>query len=650
MSPKIEHSKIKIPVLIPFAIALLLLLSTFITAIYWLRQRSMNSEALRRIEGVDSLFQAYIEEDSRFLNGLLDFLEKDEDLQNAFLGKNRDVLLQYAEPIFQELRTKYDITHFYFHNTDKSCFLRAHNLQEFGDHIERFTLNQAANRQKPSWGIELGPFGTFTLRVVHPWYIDNKLAGYLELGREIGYITPQLKQVFGVELVFVINKSYLDRQQWQEGLRVMGKTGDWDLLADFVVIDSTTAEIPFALAKNTVVSHAQHQKKLFEVSMAHRKYRSGFVRLRDASGQDVGDIIVLEDVTKGEAALRVLLILIIITSVAAGVVILALFYLDVRKIEQKLTAAHNNLEDEIIKRTQAESELRVHRDKLELLVQQRTSELQKSNTELEQQIAEREKTGKILETLNEELEKTVGQLNRSNQELRHFAHVIAHDLKSPVRGIATLAQWLSTDYYSKFDQEGREQIDFLSRRAQRLGDIIDALLKYSEIGLKVSQKSDVSLNNLIDSVVAEINPPENIKVTVSNDLPTVFCNRGTIANVFRNLLSNAIKYMDKPQGQVEIACIEENGFWKFSISDNGPGVEKKYFEKIFQLFQTLSPKDETESIGMGLALVKKIVESHGGQVWVQSSPGKGSTFFFTLPMKAAFAPKEPLKSYATSVK
>jgi signal transduction histidine kinase len=636
MSPKIEHSKIKIPVLIPFTIALLLLLSTFITAIYWLRQRSMNSEVLRRIEGIDSLFQAYIEEDSRFLNGLLDFLEKDEDLQNAFLGKNRDVLLQYAEPIFQEFRAKYDITHFYFHNTDKSCFLRAHNPPEFGDHIERFTLNQAANRQKSSWGIELGPFGTFTLRVVHPWYIDNKLAGYLELGREIGYITPRLKQVFGVELVFVINKSYLDRQQWQEGLRMMGRTGNWDLLADFVVIDSTTAEIPFALAKNTVISHAQHQKKLFKVSMAHRKYRSGFVRLRNAAGQDVGDIIVLDDITEDETALKILLIFIIITSVTVGAVILALFYLDVRKIEQKLTIAHNNLEDEIIKRTQAENELRIHRDNLELLVQQRTAELQKSNTELEQQIAEREKT--------------VDQLNHSNQELRHFAHVIAHDLKSPVRGIATLAQWLSTDYYSKFDQHGREQIDFLSRRAQRLGDLIDALLKYSEIGLKVNQKRDVSLNDLIDNVVAEINPPENIKVTVGNDLPTVFCNGSTIADAFRSLLSNAIKYMDKPQGQVEIACIEENGFWKFSISDNGPGIEEKYFEKIFQLFQTLSPKDNTESTGIGLALVKKIVESHDGRVWVQSSLDKGSTFFFTLPMKAAFVSKEPRKSYATSVK
>ena len=155
---------------------------------------------------------------------------------------------------------------------------------------------------------------------------------------------------------------------------------------------------------------------------------------------------------------------------------------------------------------------------------------------------------------------------------------------------------------------------------------------------------------MINNIIAEINPPDNIEVTINDNLPTVFCNKDTIADVFRNLLRNAIQYMDKTQGHIEISCMEENDFWKFSISDNGPGIEQRYFEKIFQPFQTLSPKDETKSTGIGLALVKKAVESHDGNVWVQSLPGKGSTFFFTLPAKAAFAPEEPRKSYTPSVK
>jgi signal transduction histidine kinase len=101
--------------------------------------------------------------------------------------------------------------------------------------------------------------------------------------------------------------------------------------------------------------------------------------------------------------------------------------------------------------------------------------------------------------------------------------------------------------------------------------------------------------------------------------------------VFQNLLSNAVKYMDKPQGRVEVRCIEEDGFWKFSVADNGPGIEEKHFEKIFQLFQTLAPRDETEATGIGLSLVKKIIEMYGGKIWLQSKVGEGTTFFFTLP-------------------
>jgi len=110
--------------------------------------------------------------------------------------------------------------------------------------------------------------------------------------------------------------------------------------------------------------------------------------------------------------------------------------------------------------------------------------------------------------------------------------------------------------------------------------------------------------------------------------------------VFQNLLSNAVKYMDKPQGQIRIGCVEDDGFWRFSIADNGPGIDEKHFEKIFQIFQTLSPRDETESAGVGLTVVKKIVELYGGRIWVQSEIGKGTTFFFTLPKQKTGVKKD----------
>jgi signal transduction histidine kinase len=138
-------------------------------------------------------------------------------------------------------------------------------------------------------------------------------------------------------------------------------------------------------------------------------------------------------------------------------------------------------------------------------------------------------------------------------------------------------------------------------------------------------------------VIDLLAPPSNIVVSVENPLPTIMAERTRIQQVFQNLLSNAIKYMDKPEGKIRIACGAEGTHWKFSISDNGPGIESRHFEKIFQLFQTLAPRDRVESTGVGLTLVKKIVEMYGGRVWIVSKVGEGSTFFFTLPNTGATA-------------
>ena len=126
-------------------------------------------------------------------------------------------------------------------------------------------------------------------------------------------------------------------------------------------------------------------------------------------------------------------------------------------------------------------------------------------------------------------------------------------------------------------------------------------------------------------------PPENISITIEDNMPIIKCAETHVMQVFQNLLSNAIKYMDKPKGQIKVGCVEQDGFWKFSIADNGPGIEEKNFEKIFKMFQALSVSEEFEGTGVGLTVAKKIVELYGGNIWVESEIGKGSTFFFTLP-------------------
>ncbi|MHC4062215.1 MAG: sensor histidine kinase [Planctomycetota bacterium] len=218
-----------------------------------------------------------------------------------------------------------------------------------------------------------------------------------------------------------------------------------------------------------------------------------------------------------------------------------------------------------------------------------------------------------------------------NQELKDFAYVVSHDLKAPLRGIRTLADWLSTDFADKLDENGKEQMNLLLVRVERMHSLINGVLQYSRVGRVKEEETQVNLNELITDVIDMVAAPENMTITVENELPVLGCEKTAIVQVFQNLLSNAVKYIDKPKGQIQIGCVEETDFWKFSVTDNGPGIEEKHFERIFRIFQTLSPRDELESTGIGLTVVKKILELHGGRVWVESKMGEGTTFFFTLP-------------------
>jgi light-regulated signal transduction histidine kinase (bacteriophytochrome) len=223
------------------------------------------------------------------------------------------------------------------------------------------------------------------------------------------------------------------------------------------------------------------------------------------------------------------------------------------------------------------------------------------------------------------------ELEKANEELKNFAYVVSHDLKAPLRAISSLAEWLSTDYADKLDEAGKEQMRLLVGRVHRMDALIDGILLYSRVGRVTETLVAVDLDRLVRDVIDSLAPPANIAITIASPLPTVVTEPTRILQVFQNLVSNAIKYMDKPEGRIHIACRTEEESWCFSVADNGPGIRQQHFEKIFQLFQTLAPRDRVESTGVGLALVKKIVEMYGGSVWVESEFGAGSTFFFTLP-------------------
>lgn len=223
------------------------------------------------------------------------------------------------------------------------------------------------------------------------------------------------------------------------------------------------------------------------------------------------------------------------------------------------------------------------------------------------------------------------KLNRVEQEFKDFAYIISHDLKAPLRAVKALTEWLAADYADKFDEEGKEQLNLLISRVGRMHNLIDGALQYSRIGRVTEKPEQIDLNQLMPDIIEMLEPPANIHITVENQLPVITSERTRIQQVFENLLSNAVRFMDKPEGVIKVGCTEEDDCWKFIISDNGPGIKEESFERIFKIFQTLQPKDQLETTGVGLTLVKKIVELYSGRVWLESKVGEGTTFFFTLP-------------------
>ncbi|NQV35196.1 MAG: hypothetical protein HQ515_21055 [Phycisphaeraceae bacterium] len=223
------------------------------------------------------------------------------------------------------------------------------------------------------------------------------------------------------------------------------------------------------------------------------------------------------------------------------------------------------------------------------------------------------------------------RLNEATQELAEFTYIISHDLKDPLRAIKSISDWISTDYREELGADGKEQMDLLVNRVDRMQALLEGVLQYSRIGRMTEDIAPLDLNTLLLGALDSVSCPDTIQVTLQEDLPTVYGEPTRIRQVFQNLLGNAIKFMDKPEGQIQVTCQDVGEFWQFNVTDNGPGIDSEHFEKIFKMFQTLVPRDEFESAGVGLTLVKKILDIYTGRVWVESKVGRGSTFHFTYP-------------------
>jgi signal transduction histidine kinase len=264
--------------------------------------------------------------------------------------------------------------------------------------------------------------------------------------------------------------------------------------------------------------------------------------------------------------------------------------------------------------------LRFIRSHLEQLVKERTDSLK---TEIE----ERTKA-------EETVRKTAEDLERSNKDLEQFAYVASHDLQEPLRAVAGFMGLLKKQYSASLSTEAGEYIDFAVEGAERMQTLIHDLLAFSRVGTRGGALAPVAMKTAVDGALANLQAAiaESGATVECSDLPVVNADLAQMTQLLQNLIGNAVKFRGKQAPRITIGAQRKDDAWIFSVSDNGIGIDPQYFDRIFLIFQRLHTRSQYTGTGIGLAVCKKIVERHGGLIWVESKPAEGSTFYFSIPI------------------
>jgi signal transduction histidine kinase len=306
---------------------------------------------------------------------------------------------------------------------------------------------------------------------------------------------------------------------------------------------------------------------------------------------------------------------------------------DIKKARVKIQQLNEGLELKVAERTAelvaAYRELAIENEEKA----KKAAELAIANIELAFENKEKAKRAQALALANEELKKTQEQLVAANRELEAFSYSVSHDLRAPLRAVESYAQMLEEDYTAVLDDNGKRLLGVIQKSGVRMGKLIDDLLTLSRLGKKEMRKSRINMTEFAQRLIDELTEitPHNATIII-HPLPFALADTGLMNHVLTNLLSNAIKYSAKSaKPQIEIAAREDEGEVEFSVTDNGVGFDMRYVNKLFGVFQRLHADSEFQGTGVGLAIVKRIIDRHGGRIWAESEIGKGATFHFTLP-------------------
>ncbi len=313
--------------LLPLAGVLLVTVLLMVLAIHRHADEDIEREAENTASLAEHLYQEEIDGSAGMLGAAVEVLATDRELRQALARRDRTQLLQRSAPLFAELKKKYSITHFYFSDSHRVNILRVHQPARFGDTINRATTLQAQRSKQTSYGVELGPLGTFTLRLVTPWFAaDGQLLGFVELGMEIDHVLRTVQHIGAAKTYVLINKQFLERKEWEAGMHMLGRLPDWEQFPDAVVNNQATEDFPKELTRGLHERLLSEQKVMESMVEGATAYRVLFLPLKDAAGSNVGKMVLLLDVSAQVRATNSLTRESLLVGGVAGVILLGFFY------------------------------------------------------------------------------------------------------------------------------------------------------------------------------------------------------------------------------------------------------------------------------------------------------------------------------------